>query len=270
MAAPVALQTMARDPAPAPAAAATRLFHGGPLAAGQAVELDDQAAHHALRVLRLRTGDPVELFNGDGRRYRGRLAEARGRAAIAEIHEVLDAGTESPLWLGLAQAVPSGDKMDWVVEKAVELGVACIQPVLSSRCVTRLDAARAARRLEHWQRIVVAACMQCGRDRLPRVLPVRAFGDWVRQPPEPLAEDSGALRLMVSPRAVHGLASVGAPTGAPAVWLLAGPEGGLDDGEEALAAGAGWQPIRLGPRVLRTETAGLAALAALQARLGDF
>jgi 16S rRNA (uracil1498-N3)-methyltransferase len=285
-----------------PRAVATRLYRDGPLGAGQTIELDEPAAHHALRVLRLRPGDPVELFNGDGRRYRGRLGDTSGRTAAAVIEEVVDAGTESPLWLGLAQAVPSGDRMDWVVEKAVELGVMSIQPLLSSRCVVRLDAARAARRHEHWQRIVIAACMQSGRDRLPEVLPVRDFDEWARDSERgvggvgsvggasvPARVD--ALRLMLSPRApvpltaiaasaiaASGVAtttpgdspSVRAAGAPPRVWLLAGPEGGLDDDEEALAERSGWRPVRLGPRVLRTETAGLAALAVLQAQLGDY
>jgi len=276
-----ALRPMNRENRANPSGAPTRLFREGPLAPGQTAELDEQAAHHALRVLRLRPGDAVELFNGDGRRYRGRLVAHGERGAAAEIHEAADAATESPLWLGLAQAVPSGDKMDWVVEKAVELGVACIQPLLSSRCVVRLDASRAARRHEHWQRIVVAACMQSGRDRLPEVLPVQAFDDWVASPPP-----DGA-RLVLSPRgerslsqALAAVAGQGGPgeSDAPATadgspgrfWLLAGPEGGLDDEEASRAIARGWAPLRLGPRVLRTETAGLAALAALQSRLGDF
>jgi 16S rRNA (uracil1498-N3)-methyltransferase len=259
----------ASRPAPrtTPRTAPTRLYRDGPIAPGQAVELDEQAAHHALRVLRLRPGDPVELFNGDGRRYRGRLTASGGRHATAEIDEVLDAATESPLWLGLAQAVPSGDKMDWVVEKAVELGVMQIQPLLSSRCVVRLDGARAERRREHWQRIVVAACMQSGRDRLPEVLPLRDFNGWIGD----ATVTATNLRLVLSPRATEPLSAAVVPERAPqAIWLLAGPEGGLDDEEEMLAAGNGWRPLKLGPRVLRTETAGLAALAALQARWGDF
>jgi 16S rRNA (uracil1498-N3)-methyltransferase len=251
-----------------PAAAAARLFQQGPLVPGASVALDEAAAHHALRVLRLGRGDAVELFNGDGRRYRGRLAEAQGRRAVVQVDSASDGATESPLALSLAQAVPSGDRMDWVVEKAVELGVTQIQPLLSRRCVVRLDAQRAARKLEHWQRIVVAACMQCGRDRLPAVLPVQPFDGWVRTA---VAESTGdPFRLMLTPRATASLSSIPPQAASRGVWILAGPEGGLDDDEEALAAASGWLPVRLGPRVLRTETAGLAALASLQARLGDF
>jgi 16S rRNA (uracil1498-N3)-methyltransferase len=244
--------------------AAARLFHDGPLAPGEALTLDDAAAHHAMRVLRLRAGDPVELFNGDGRRYRARLLRADARRAAAEVESVSDGDTESRLQVALAQAVPGSDKMDWVVEKAVELGATAVQPLLSRRCVVRLDAERAVRRLEHWRRIAIAACMQCGRDRLPRIAAPVPYAEWVCGEPA----DGSAARLLLSPHRGNPLSTVEQPRAT--VWVLAGPEGGLTDEEESLAIGRGWQPVRLGPRVMRAETAGLAALAALQARFGDF
>jgi 16S rRNA (uracil1498-N3)-methyltransferase len=259
-----------------------RLFQPGPLPAGGTVRLDAEASHHALRVLRLRAGDPVELFDGSGPRWRGHLLDADPRGASVALGEPTTAGTESPLSIGLAQALPAGDRMDWVVEKAVELGACAIQPLFSRRSLLRLDGPRAARRLEHWRRIAIAACMQCGRDRVPRVLEPVALGSWVAAPGEPHVPPPGsqddpatvvataapaAARWMLSPDGADRIAGL-AP--APrAAWLLVGPEGGLDDDEQARAVSAGWRGLRLGPRVLRTETAGLAALAALQARFGD-
>lgn len=265
-------------------AAPTRLFYPGPLPAGGLVRLDPEASHHALRVLRLQPGDPVELFDGSGARWPGRLADADARGASVEVGEPRFATTESPLAIGLAQALPSGDKMDWVIEKAVELGAVAIQPLFSRRSLVRLDGDRAAKRLAHWRRIALAACMQCGRDRIPTIGEPVALGRWLGQPaPLPVASPSRAdaataapaaapapdpLRLVLSPYGHGGLSDLGLP--GRSAWLLAGPEGGFSEDEQALALSAGWQPLRLGPRVLRTETAGLAAIAALQARFGDF
>jgi 16S rRNA (uracil1498-N3)-methyltransferase len=246
-----------------------RLFHGGPLAAGGSVRLDAQASHHALRVLRLAAGDTLELFNGDGMRYPACLLDADARGASASVGEPVATATESPLPVGLAQAVPAGDKMDWVVEKAVELGAVAIQPLYSRRSLLRLDGAREAKRLEHWRRIAVAACMQCGRDRLPAIGTPMELGRWLSGDAagDAAYPPPGALRLVRSPRGAGTLAAVVPPL--PAAWLLAGPEAGLAPEEESAALAAGWRSMRLGPRTLRAETAGLAAIAALQARLGD-
>ncbi len=249
-----------------------RLFQPGPLPAGGTLRLDADASHHALRVLRLRVGDPVELFDGSGPRWPGRLVDADPRGASVALGEPVLAGTESPVALGLAQALPAGDRMDWVVEKAVELGASAIQPLFSRRSLLRLDAARSAKRVAHWRRIAVAACMQCGRDRVPPVLEPVELARWVAAPGAPGSTDGpaaadGPARWMLSLDAGSGASALaGVPAGA---WLLVGPEGGLDDDELARARDAGWRPLRLGPRVLRTETAGLAALAALQSRFGD-
>jgi 16S rRNA (uracil1498-N3)-methyltransferase len=260
-------------PAPSP----NRLFQTGPLPDGGTVRLDADASHHALRVLRLRAGDAVELFDGSGPRWPGRLLDEDPRGASVALDAPVRAGTESPIALGLAQALPAGDRMDWVVEKAVELGATAIQPLFSRRSLVRLDAARAAKRLVHWRRVAVAACMQCGRDRVPAVLEPVQLDRWVVDPGDPgdpgsprAAAAHGAsapARWLLSP---HDGAAIGALGPAPAAaWLLVGPEGGLDDDEDGRARAAGWRPLRLGPRVLRTETAGLAALAVLQARFGD-
>ncbi|HVL56282.1 MAG TPA: RsmE family RNA methyltransferase, partial [Burkholderiaceae bacterium] len=156
-----------------------RLYFDGSLAEAVQVELDDAAAHHATTVLRLRSDDEIELFNGDGWRYRARLQlQRRGRAG-ARIERRYRADTDSGIDVLLAQAVATADKMDWVIEKAVELGVSAIQPIAAARSLARLDAARAERRQTHWQRVIVAACMQCGRDRLPTLSAVQPLAPWL-------------------------------------------------------------------------------------------
>jgi 16S rRNA (uracil1498-N3)-methyltransferase len=248
------------------AAFVPRLFHDGPIEAGRALPLDADASHHALRVLRLSIGDSVVVFNGDGRRWLARILAADRRGATVDPEMPHRAGTESALPIVLAQGLPSGDKMDWVIEKATELGVASIRPLMSARSVARLDAARAERRLVHWRRVAIAACMQCGRDRLPEIAAPRSLADWLREG-APGCPDGA--RLLLSPRDAPGLAML-AVTPPPAVTILAGPEGGFTDEETAATRDAGWRPLRLGPRTLRSETAGIAAIAALQAVLGDF
>jgi len=248
------------------AAFVPRLFHDGPIEAGRPLPLGADASHHALGVLRLSIGDAVVVFNGDGRHWPARILSADRRGALVHPGAPGCAGTESRLPIVLAQGLPSGDKMDWVIEKATELGVASIRPLISARSVARLDAERAERRLAHWRRVAIAACMQCGRDRLPEIAAPRRLADWLREG-APGCPDGA--RLLLSPRDAPGLAAI---TEAPpqAVTILAGPEGGFTDEETAATRAAGWRPLRLGPRTLRSETAGIAAIAALQAVLGDF
>ena len=221
------------------------------------IELPEAAAHHAVRVLRLRAGDRVVLFDGCGGEYEARLAlPGRGRVlAQTEEHRALE--RESPLAVTLVQAVSSGEKMDYTVQKAVELGVAALHPVLSARSVVRLDGERGAKKLAHWRRIAIAACEQCGRNRIPTIAEPVALARY--RAPE-------GARILLSPA---GTGSLAALARSPVV-LAAGPEGGFDDGEERLLERAGFAAVRLGPRVLRTETAALAALAALNALAGDF
>jgi 16S rRNA (uracil1498-N3)-methyltransferase len=238
-----------------------RLFHAGPLPAHAEVRLDADASHHAVRVLRLRPGATVELFDGAGTRAPATLVDAEPGGATVRVGALCVAGTEAPVRLSLAQAIPSGDRMDWIVEKAVELGVAEVQPLVSQRTLLRLDAARMQRRVEHWRRIVVAACMQCGRDRLPAVHEPLPLTRW-------LGAADAVERRLLTPRG-EPMAALG-PAPSTGLWLLAGPEGGFTDDEERAARAAGCRPWRLGPRTLRAETAALAALAALQACGGDF
>lgn len=243
----------------------TRLYFYGELQPGRKCLLPRAQAHHAARVLRLKAGDELVLFNGDGAQYRAVVARAAADGFLVEVREREGAGCETPLAVTLAQGVSSGERMDFTLQKAVELGVVAIQPLATRRSVVRLDAERAAKRLAHWQAVVVAACEQCGRNRIPKVEPVRAIEEWTRA----LArEPADALRLLLSPRAQTSLRELERPAGG--VLLLAGPEGGLAPEEEQDAQGSGFSAVRLGPRVLRTETIALAALAAPQALWGDF
>jgi 16S rRNA (uracil1498-N3)-methyltransferase len=169
---------------------------------------------------------------------------------------------ESPLRITLVQALVAAERMDYAIQKAVELGVAGIAPVVCARSVVRLEATRAQRRLDHWRQIVIASCEQCGRTRLPVVAPLAELDGWLRRPSEE------SLRLLPDPRAGTSLAALTSPSGA--IELLVGPEGGLTPGEEAAALAAGFRAVRLGPRILRTETAGPAMLAAMNALWGDW
>lgn len=238
-----------------------RFFCPQPLAPHSLAELPPGAAHHALRVLRLSVGDAVTLFNGEGGEYPGRLVEA-GRSVRVELNEWLPVERESPLELTLAQALPSGDKMDWIVQKAVELGAARIQPLLATRSIVKLAGERAARRVEHWRQVAVSACEQCGRNRVPEIAPILDLRQWLGR----LPQDNVICRLLLSPQGGRRPREL---AGAGRFLLLVGPEGGLDEGEVSTASMAGFADLLLGPRVLRTETAGPAALAALGALCGD-
>lgn len=232
-----------------------------PLAEGQLLDLPPRAAHHAARVLRLAPGDPLVLFSGEGGEFAAQVVAAARGAVKVRVGAHRSGDRESPLALTLAQALLSGEKMDLVIQKAVELGAARVQPLATARDVARLAGERAGKRLAHWQAVAVAACEQCGRNRVPEVAPVQGLARWLGAAP-------GAARFVLAPGAGAGLRALDPPAG-PAV-LLVGPEGGLAPEELAAAEAAGFRRLTLGPRVLRTETAGLAALAALQALWGDF
>jgi len=243
----------------------TRLYFPGELEPGRACLLPPPQAHHVLRVLRLKRGAPVILFNGDGAEYAAVVVEAsRTRCALDVTgREAVD--REAPFAVTLAQAVSGGERMDYTLQKAVELGVAAIQPLEASRSVVRLSGDRARKRLTHWQAVAVAACEQCGRNRVPRVLPLARLDTFLAAH---AARPGRERRVLLSPRSARGLRELDPPAGA--IVLLAGPEGGFSPGEERAAGTAGFLPVRLGPRVLRTETAAVAALAAMQALWGDF
>lgn len=238
-----------------------RLYADTPLAEGARLELPESAAHHAARVLRLEEGEAVVLFNGRGGEFEARLTLPGRGKVVAEIgaHRAIE--RESPLAVTLAQAVSSGEKMDFTIQKAVELGAAAIQPLLSAKSVVRLSAEREEKKLARWRRVAIAACEQCGRNRVPEVREALAVEAYCGQPGD------ASLRLLLSPEGKAGLK--GQAIGR-AVTLAAGPEAGFSEAEEKILQRAGFVPVRLGPRILRTETAALAALAALNALAGDF
>ena len=239
-----------------------RFYFPDNLASGMRAALPSQAAHHAAKVLRLRTGDEIALFDGNGGEYAALINDIGKHGVTVQIGAHRAGERESPLCVTLAQAISSGDKMDLTLQKATELGIACIQPLESERSVVRLSGERAEKRVIHWQGVVISACEQCGRNQIPQVAAIRRIHDWLG-----IAEKSGP-RLMLSPGAALRLRDLPRPE--QPVTLLIGPEGGFSEPETISAQHAGFTPIRLGARILRTETAALAALAAMQALWGDF
>lgn len=239
-----------------------RIYVDQPLATGTEPDLPAQAAEHLARVLRLGEGAPVVLFNGDGCDYAAILVHVGKREVRARIEGAQPVANESPLRLTLAQGVARGEKMDLIVQKATELGAACIVPLLTERSEVRLDPARAEKRLAHWRAVAASACEQSGRARLPAILPAQPLDGWLAGLPQ-----DGTLRLALLPDGNQSLRSLAfAPAGG---LLVVGPEGGLGERDVATLHAAGFSGLALGPRILRTETAGLATLAALQAMHGD-
>jgi 16S rRNA (uracil1498-N3)-methyltransferase len=230
---------------------------------GREIELPSTVAHHALRVLRLGPGDPLTLFTGGGGEFAAVVTHADKRAAWARLETFDPVERETRLAITLAQGLPANDAMDFALRKAVEIGVAAFQPVVTERGARFPADARGEKRIAHWRQIVVAACEQCGRNRLPRVHDVLTLPEWLQQ------RDRARPGLVLAPHATLSLAQW--PGGdVDAADLLIGPEGGLSDDECARAGSAGLTAVRAGPRILRTETAGPAALAALQALWGDW
>jgi 16S rRNA (uracil1498-N3)-methyltransferase len=249
-----------------------RFYCPSPLLPGSTVDLPETVAHH-LHVVRQQPGDALVLFNGEGGQVHARLLEVGKRRAAAEVlaHQPVEA--ELPFHVTLAQGLPEGSKMDWIVEKAVELGVGAIQPLAARRSVVKLAGERADKRLAHWQAVVISASEQCGRNRLAEVAPLQELGRWLAQPAADADADAAeedVVRILLSPRADASLAQWTRSTAPRAVCLLVGPEGGFSVEEEDAAIAAGALPLSMGPRVLRTETAGLAALAMLGAAWGGY
>lgn len=218
-------------------------------------------AHHAIHVLRLQTGDAITLFDGRGVEYAALIRRIDKSGLTLAVTARSEIDRESPLKVILAQGVSSGERMDYTVQKCVELGISAIQPLMTQRSVVRLAGERADKRVAHWRAIAVAACEQCGRNFVPEVLPVQSLTTW-------LGALQSATRYLLSPGAPTRLRELGRPESP--ITLLVGPEGGWNDEETLAARVAGFTPLALGPRVLRTETAAVAALAALQAIWGDF
>ena len=238
-----------------------RFYCPFPLTVGANVTLPDHIAHH-VHVLRLDVGEHICLFNGQGGEYMATIVTLEERRATCEIKTFSPREAELPYAITLAQALPEGAKMDWIIEKAVELGATAIQPLAARRCVVRLSEERAARKSEHWNGIIVSAAEQCGRNRLPHMAQLADFERWVCQ-------ETLHPRIVLTPRASQSLSDWARHHPPQSATLIVGPEGGLTEQEEALACDQGVLPLSIGPRVLRTETAGLAALAALNAMWGE-
>lgn len=239
-----------------------RIHVDQPLTLAATLSLPAQAAEHVARVLRMNTGDALTVFNGDGYDYATMIVSVGKRDVVVRIDGREEVANESPLQLTLAQGVARGEKMDLIVQKATELGVACIVPLFTERSEVKLDPARAEKRLQHWRAVAASACEQSGRVRLPEVMPAQPLQTWL----EGLAND-GAQRLALLPEGTQRAREVRFSESGG--LLVVGPEGGLGERDVAALREAGFQGLQLGPRILRTETAGLAALAALQALHGD-
>lgn len=224
------------------------------------VTLEEAAARHLTRVLRLGPGAQLTLFDGTDGEYSATITTTGKRQVEVELGEKLNVSLESPLAVTLAQGVSKGERMDYTIQKAVELGVSRIVPLNTERSVVNLKGERLEKKMQHWQGVIVSACEQCGRNTLPALLPLQSIETWLAAG---LKDDLG---LLLDHRASETVASL---PQAGSVTLLIGPEGGLSAQEQALATASGYIGLRLGPRVLRTETAALTALAALQSRFGD-
>lgn len=231
------------------------------LSVGQTVALPDNIVRH-LNVLRVRPNENITLFDGKGKAHTARLTILEKRRAEAEILHEDTADTESPLNITLIQSISSGDRMDFTLQKSVELGVTAIQPVISERCIVRLDGERAAKRLARWQEIVISACEQSGRNTVPPVLPIIGYREALDKIP------SESTKLIMSINRARKLGDIRHPSGT--IVFMVGPEGGWTEQEEQQAFEAGFQAVTLGKRILRTETAPLAAIAAMQTLWGDF
>jgi 16S rRNA (uracil1498-N3)-methyltransferase len=237
-----------------------RFFYPDPLSIGAIVALPSDVAHH-VQVLRLSQGDNINLFNGTGGEFIATLADIEKKRVTAQVKAFSPGDVELPYAITLAQALPEASKMDWIIEKSVELGVAGIQPLAAQRCVVKLSGERAEKKRAHWRGISVAATEQSGRNRVPHVADLSDFTGWI-------AQQDLHRRILLTPRAEQSLSDWARHHPPQAVALMIGPEGGFTESEENMAQARGVIALSMGPRVLRTETAGLAAIAALNAIWG--
>ena len=237
-----------------------RIYQNSPLNVGASVSLDDDAANHVGRVLRMVPDQEICLFNGQGGQYQAVITESGKKHVTVQVTDFSAHSVESSLSIHLGQVISRGDKMEFTIQKSVELGVNVITPLWSSRCGVKLQGDRLDKKLEQWQKIAISACEQCGRNSVPLIRPVMSLENW-------LAEPTDELKLTLHPRAQYSVGTLPEPT--HGVRLVIGPEGGLSDDEIALTEQYNFQEMLLGPRVLRTETAALTAITALQCRFGD-
>ncbi len=237
-----------------------RIYHPQPLNVGDQVALSDDAANHVGRVLRMSTGQTLQLFDGSNYIFNAEIIVADKKRVQVQVADSTLADRESPLDIHLGQVMSRGEKMEFTIQKSIELGVNTITPLLSERCGVKLDGERLDKKLQQWRKIAIAACEQCGRNRIPEIRPVMALEDWCGEPTD-------GLKLNLHPRASQSINTLPVPV--KQVSLLIGPEGGLSADEIARTANHGFTDILLGPRVLRTETTALTAITALQVRFGD-
>lgn len=246
-----------------------RVYYPDHLSPDMTVTLDERTSNHLAKVLRLQSGARIILFNGRGGEYHGVLTAANKRAVTVQLSHHDPRDVESPQPITLGQCIARGTRMDFIVQKAVELGVTEIVPLFSQRCEVKLKGERQESRLQHWQGICVNACEQCGRNRLPQVLAPRSIDAWLGEAGTQ-TPDGNTIGVVLDAAASRDLSSLPPPAAGARILLLSGPEGGLTDEEVALAAHYGWLAIKLGPRILRAETAPVAAITALQTLWGDF
>ncbi|MFT5235878.1 MAG: 16S rRNA (uracil1498-N3)-methyltransferase [Shewanella sp.] len=237
-----------------------RIYQASPLSLGNVVELDDEPASHIGRVLRMNAGEQISLFNGDGQEYLSEIVSASKKNVSVKVLSSSLNLSESPLHLHLGQVISRGDRMDFTIQKSVELGVNTITPLFSERCGVKLSGERLEKKIQQWQKIVIGACEQSGRSRVPEIRPAMTLEAWS-------AEQTDSLKLNLHPRAAHGIGGLSLES--PKVRLLIGPEGGLSEAEIMMTEQHHFTDVLLGPRVLRTETAALTAISALQLKFGD-
>ncbi|MBA2653638.1 MAG: 16S rRNA (uracil(1498)-N(3))-methyltransferase [Gammaproteobacteria bacterium] len=237
----------------------SRFYYNGPLSKDTIVKLCEETSHYILHVLRLKVGAKSVLFNGDGKDYLAILTDCSKKIVTLEIQESINVHKESPLKIHLVQGISRGEKMDWTIQKAVELGVTEITPIITEHCSIKLDASRREKRLVHWQKIMVSACEQSGRSSLPSLNPIVQFEDWIYHPRQ-------EMKLFCDPNSSQRLSHLPA---AQEILLIIGPEGGLSNNEISLANKYNFTGISLGPRILRTETAAVSAISVAQALWGD-
>ncbi|RPD98894.1 16S rRNA (uracil(1498)-N(3))-methyltransferase [Candidatus Pantoea deserta] len=237
-----------------------RIYHSEPLTSGSEITLDEDASNHVGRVLRMTSGQRLELFDGTNLTFAAEITLADKKRVKVRVLEGQPDDRESPLFLHLGQVMSRGEKMEFTIQKSIELGVSVITPLFSERCGVKLDAERLAKKRQQWQKIAIAACEQCGRNRVPEIRPAMTLEAWC-------AEADSGLKLNLHPRAQHSINTLPQPV--DRVRLLIGPEGGLSGEEIAMTGEHGFTDILLGPRVLRTETTALTAITALQVRFGD-
>ncbi|MFB2649336.1 16S rRNA (uracil(1498)-N(3))-methyltransferase [Shewanella mangrovisoli] len=237
-----------------------RIYQPQPLAVNQQLNLDEDGAAHIGKVLRMGSGEHISLFNGDDNDYLAEIVDAGKKSVTVKVLSCEANPSESPLNLHLGQVISRGDRMEFTIQKSVELGVNTITPLFSDRCGVKLNGERLEKKIQQWQKIVISACEQSGRSQVPIVRPAMELQEWCSEP-------TSALKLNLHPRAAHGIN--GLDLSHTRVRLLIGPEGGLSAEEIAMTETYQFTDVLLGPRVLRTETASLTAITALQLRFGD-